>query len=99
MAFPMSSVFRIGGDEFVVLPSGIEYARLEDHLENLRLMLEEERDSSDKLEQRVSISVGCAVFDREKDKSYQEVFDRADGLMYEGKQKIHARDGIAGRGR
>ena len=99
MAFPMSSVFRIGGDEFVVLPSGIEYAKLEDHLENLRLLLEEERDSSDKLEQRVSISVGCAVFDREKDKSYKEVFERADELMYEGKQKIHARDGITGRGR
>lgn len=99
MAFPMSSVFRIGGDEFVVLPSGIEYAKLDDHLENLRLLLEEERDSSDKLEQRVSISVGCAVFDREKDKSYKEVFERADELMYEGKQKIHARDGITGRDR
>ena len=98
-AFPMSSVFRIGGDEFVVLPSGIEYARLEDHLENLRLMLEEERVASEELEKRVSFSIGCAVFDREKDKSYQEVFERADELMYEEKQKIHARDGVAGRSR
>lgn len=98
-AFPMSSVFRIGGDEFVVLPSGIEYARLEYHLDNLRLMLEEEREASKVLEERVSFSVGCAMFDREKDKSYQEVFERADELMYEEKQKIHARDGINGRER
>jgi len=98
-AFPMSAVFRIGGDEFVVLPSGIEYARLEYHLDNLRLMLEEEREASKVLEERVSFSVGCAMFDREKDKSYQEVFERADELMYEEKQKIHARDGINGRER
>ena len=51
-------------------------------------------------EKSVGVSpVGCAVFDREKDKSYKEVFERADELMYEGKQKIHARDGITGRGR
>ena len=92
-AFPMSSVFRIGGDEFVVIPSGIEYARLEEHLENMRLMLEEEKASSDELEKRVSISFGSAVFERKTDKTYQDVFERADKLMYEEKQRIHALDG------
>ena len=93
MAFPMSSVFRIGGDEFVVIPSGIEYATLKDHLENLRLILEEERESSDDIEKRVSISVGSAVFNRRTDHSYHDVFERADKQMYEEKQRIHARDG------
>ena len=92
-AFPMSSVFRIGGDEFVVIPSGIEYARLDEHLENMRLMLEEEKASSDELEKRISISFGSAVFERKTDKAYQDVFARADKLMYDEKQRIHAADG------
>ncbi|MCR5148431.1 MAG: diguanylate cyclase [Eubacterium sp.] len=92
-AFPMSSVFRIGGDEFVVIPSGIEYARLDEHLENMRLMLEEEKASSDELEKRISISFGSAVFERKTDKAYRDVFARADKLMYDEKQRIHASDG------
>ena len=92
-AFPMSPVFRIGGDEFVVIPTGVEYAMLSDHLKNLQTMLEEERTASDELDQRVSISVGSTCFDRETDHSYKDVFERADNLMYEEKQRIHALDG------
>lgn len=98
-AFPMSTVFRIGGDEFVVIPSGFEYKKLEERLDTLKLMLDEEKKSSDDINKRVSISVGCAIFDREKDKTYNDVFERADKLMYEGKQIIHAQDGVAGRSR
>ena len=96
VSFPMSSVFRIGGDEFVVIPSGIEYVKLTEHMENLRMILEEERESSEELEKRVSISVGSAIFNRRADHSYQDVFDRADKQMYEEKQRIHARDGYTG---
>ncbi|MBO7452376.1 MAG: diguanylate cyclase [Clostridiales bacterium] len=96
MAFPMSAVFRIGGDEFVVIPSGIEYAKLDEHIDNLKLILEEERASSEALEKRISISVGKAVYDREVDHSYRDVFERADKLMYEEKKQIHARDGYTG---
>ena len=92
-AFPMSPVFRIGGDEFVVIPTGVEYAMLKDHLKNLQLMLEEERTTSDELDQRVCISVGSTCFERETDHSYKDVFERADSLMYEEKQRIHAMDG------
>lgn len=93
MAFPMSSVFRIGGDEFVVIPSGIEYARLNEHLDNLKSMLDDEWSTTQVLEKKVSLSVGSAVYDRNKDHSYQDVFRRADKKMYEEKLKIHARDG------
>ncbi|MBR5181552.1 MAG: diguanylate cyclase [Clostridiales bacterium] len=93
-AFPMSTVFRIGGDEFVVIPSGFEYTKLEERLETLKLMLDEEKQSSDEINKQVSISVGTSVFDREKDNSYQEVFERADKNMYENKKRIHEKDGI-----
>ena len=93
-AFPMSTVFRIGGDEFVVIPSGFEYTKLEERLETLKLMLDEEKQSSDEINKQVSISVGTSVFDREKDNSFQEVFERADKKMYEDKKRIHEKDGI-----
>lgn len=92
-AFPMSSVFRIGGDEFVIIPSGIEYARLDEHLRNMKKMLDAERASSDDLDKRVSISFGSAVFDHNTDHSYHDVYERADKMMYEEKQRTHALDG------
>ena len=96
-AFPMSSVFRIGGDEFVIIPSGIEYARLDEHLRNIKNMLDAERASSDELDKRVSISVGSAAFNHNTDHSYRDVYERADMMMYEEKQRIHALDGYDAR--
>ena len=94
-AFPMSTVFRIGGDEFVVIPSILEYARLDEHLDSLKIMLKEERNSSDNFLERISLAFGCAVYDSDKDRSYKEVFERADKIMYEEKKKIHENDGVS----
>ncbi|MBR6896589.1 MAG: diguanylate cyclase [Lachnospiraceae bacterium] len=96
-AFPMSSVFRIGGDEFVVIPSGVEYARLDEHLRRIQHMLDAKRTSSDRLDKRISISVGSAVFNPGTDHSYHDVYERADKMMYEEKQRLHALAGYAAR--
>lgn len=93
-AFPLSTVFRIGGDEFAVLPTGLDYARIDEKLDALKTMLESQRNISDNYLERISLAFGCAVFERGKDTTYQEVFERADKIMYEEKKKIHARDGI-----
>ena len=93
-AFPLSTVFRIGGDEFAVIPTGLDYARIDEKLDALKTMLESQRNISDNYLERISLAFGCAVFERGKDTSYQEVFERADKIMYEEKKKIHTRDGI-----
>ena len=93
-AFPLSTVFRIGGDEFAVLPTGLDYARIDEKLDALKTMLEDQRNISDNYLERISLAFGYAVFERGKDTSYQEVFERADKIMYEEKKKIHTRDGI-----
>lgn len=94
-AFPLSTVFRIGGDEFAVLPTGLDYARIDEKLDALKTMLESQRNISDNYLERISLAFGCAVFERGKDTTYQEVFECADKIMYEEKKKIHARDGIS----
>lgn len=93
-AFPLSTVFRIGGDEFVVIPTGLDYARIDEKLDTLKTMLESQRTISDNYLERISLAFGCAVFERGKDTTYQEVFERADKIMYEEKKKIHEKDGI-----
>ena len=64
-------------------------------LEELDEMLKQERDSTDDITARISFAVGSAVYDREKDHCYQDVFERADKQMYNEKQKMHESDGIA----
>ena len=93
-AFPLSTVFRIGGDEFAVIPTGLDYSRIDEKLDALKTMLESQRNISDNYLERISLAFGCAIFERGKDTSYQEVFERADKIMYEEKKKIHAKDGI-----
>ena len=93
-AFPLSTVFRIGGDEFAVIPTGLDYSRIDEKLDALNEMLESQRKMSDNYLERISIAFGCAFFDSAKDTSYQEVFVRADKIMYEEKKKIHEKDGI-----
>ncbi len=93
-AFPLSTVFRIGGDEFAVIPTGLDYSRIDEKLDALNEMLESQRKMSDNYLERISIAFGCAFFDSAKDTSYQEVFVRADKMMYEEKKKIHKQDGI-----
>ena len=93
-AFPLSTVFRIGGDEFAVLPTGLDYARIDEKLDALKTMLEDQRNISDNYLERISLAFGYAVFERGKDTTYQEVFERADKIMYEEKKKIHEKDGI-----
>ena len=93
-AFPLSTVFRIGGDEFAVIPTGLDYSRIDEKLDALKTMLESQRNISDNYLERISLAFGCAVFERGKDTSYQEVFERADKIMCEEKKKIHEKDGI-----
>ena len=94
-AFPMSAVYRIGGDEFAIIPTGIEYVKIVEKKALLKKMISDQEKVSDNYLERISIAFGCAVFDRLNDESYQQVFERADQLMYEDKRQIHMRDGIS----
>ncbi|MBQ9429140.1 MAG: amino acid permease [Clostridia bacterium] len=81
--FKHSPVFRVGGDEFVVLLQGHDFAAREEILRDINALIEENIGSD-----RVVASLGLAVFDPQNDKSFYEVFSRADGLMYGRKAEL-----------
>ena len=78
-----SPVFRIGGDEFAVLPGGCDYENREKILQEFNRKIEENIGCG-----KVVASLGMADYDREKDQSFHEVFQRADGRMYERKTQL-----------
>ncbi|MBE7019225.1 MAG: diguanylate cyclase [Ruminococcaceae bacterium] len=86
--FKRSPVFRIGGDEFLVI---LQNRDLDDVEELLKIFDEECLSKSvdtDKESIPVSIAKGFARYDFGKDTNFMDVFNRADDAMYENKRKI-----------
>lgn len=81
--FINSSVFRIGGDEFVVILKDDDYVNRESLVESFRKAIDENLKNGS-----VIVACGLAVYDVSKDCSYNDVFKRADKSMYEQKQAL-----------
>lgn len=86
--FGDNKIYRIGGDEFVVIlePPYLELWRR--YLDTLDAGTESFLSEEGKYEGGVSIARGIAVFDRETDHGYMDVFRRADAAMYEIKAQM-----------
>ena len=85
--FKHSPVFRIGGDEFLII---LQNEDLENY-ENLLAKMETKCASTlvaDKIP--ITIAGGFARFDAQKDVCVSDVFERADETMYENKRKTKA---------
>ncbi len=89
--FGEDKVYRIGGDEFVVVLDGDELSVCEGHVKNLRQMIKK-LQADTKLEpwEKVSAAVGVAYYDKRRDKSAEDVFKRADADMYKNKLAMKA---------
>ena len=88
-AFKRSPVFRIGGDEFVVLLNGADYdARVELADEMEKAFTDAYTNENEEPYCRYSASYGHAIFDPLLDKTVEEVLKRADQRMYEYKKEF-----------
>lgn len=82
--FKYSPVFRIGGDEFLVLLTDNDY----EHRDELLDLQKEESYTNKTTRVGPDIACGLSVFDPEKDTCFSSVFNRADSLMYENKKEL-----------
>lgn len=86
-----SPVYRIGGDEFVVILEGEDYDNRDALFEKVQAF-EHIRDIyGDQPWTQIAASAGMAVYDKTCDATYQAVFNRADARMYEKKQHLAPR--------
>ena len=83
LKFCHSPVYRIGGDEFVVMLQGTDYKYRDNLLAEFDLQVERNLEKGD-----VVVATGMSTFDKEKDDDYLSVFGRADKKMYERKRQL-----------
>lgn len=95
--FEHSPVFRIGGDEFVAILTGRDYENRENLEKELESRIKNGKQSATHIYEAVSIAYGIAVYDKDKDPHYINVFSRADNEMYNCKKKDHLEVGTAPR--
>ena len=81
-------VYRIGGDEFVVLMQDRSFAQLEELLAAFAAYAETVNADAQEPWEVVCIAYGLAVYDPSLDTSAEDVLKRADALMYENKKQF-----------
>ncbi len=87
--FRHSPVFRIGGDEFVVVLADHDFEHLDELKEQFESEMEETHKNGEPWE-KVSAAAGYALFDPEVDGGMESVLKRADKKMYERKVQMKA---------
>lgn len=82
--FSHSPVFRTGGDEFVIFLMDQDYI----DRENLSLTFSKQIEENARTGEGTIIAMGMSEYKPDDDKMVEEVFNRADGRMYEDKNHL-----------
>ena len=89
--FGTENVYRIGGDEFVVIIEGEKVSLVPYFLAQFKFEMDR-KNANDALQpwEKVSAAVGVAFYEPFQDKNSDEVFKRADKEMYDNKLAMKA---------
>ena len=90
-AFGTDRTFRIGGDEFIAIPLDLSEAEVEVKLRDIERAVAAFNAAPDHPEVPLTVSMGAAAFRPGVDRSFREVFVRADESMYAVKGEHHRR--------
>ena len=87
--FKRSPVFRVGGDEFIVVVENQDFRDLDKHVEQFKACIERNVSEQD-LEpwERTSAAIGSAIYDPDKDCGIEDTLKRADEQMYANKRAM-----------
>lgn len=89
--FKEESIYRIGGDEFVLLLQGEEYEHATLKLNDFRKTISDLMKNSE-LEpwERISVACGIAYYNPQSHEDALDVFKEADKVMYQEKKRMKA---------
>ena len=85
-----SSVYRIGGDEFVAIVTGKDYLKRDELIKKIREEVRKNEEKGEPIYENVSVASGMAVYNPLIDTCVGDVLRRADTLMYENKALMKA---------
>lgn len=88
--FKHSPVYRIGGDEFVAVLDGDDYANRSELMAEIKARMNPYSDKMPLPLDYISIACGIAEYDPSKDRTVQDIVKRADEDMYKNKAEIKA---------
>lgn len=83
--FGEENLYRIGGDEFAVLLSGLTEEACAAYCKAFEEMVDNQKGKI-----WASASIGYAIYNKKVDTTYESVFNRADEDMYENKVRMKA---------
>ena len=80
-------IYRVGGDEFVILYSDVKAEWIEKKIILFEEAIEDYNRENACKELYLQMAIGAAVYDGKTDEEYADVFRRADSIMYEDKKE------------
>ena len=89
LVFKHSPVYRVGGDEFIVVLRNDDFINHEALIEEFKERITTINNNDNlELHERISAAIGYSEFDKSKDKCVDDVFKRSDKAMYKHKKEM-----------
>ena len=89
LVFKHSPVYRVGGDEFIVILRNDDYANHEALIKEFKERIANIYQNQNlQIQERISAAIGYSELDKEKDRCVDDIFKRADKTMYKHKKEM-----------